>query len=88
MPIQKKILIAEENGEFLRNMLNAFRGFGFECITVAKDGAEVINAIEKFSPDIVVMESFMARFDALAVMQRMQAMKMQKSHVLPFLSIQ
>lgn len=78
MPNQKKILIAEENGEFLRNMLNAFRGFGFECITVAKDGAEVLNAIEKYSPDVVVMESFMARFDALAVMQRMQSAKLQK----------
>ncbi len=73
MPNRKKILIAEENGEFLRSMLTAFGGFGFECISVAKDGAEVLAAIEKHCPDIVIMEAFMARFDALAVMQKLQA---------------
>lgn len=78
MANQKKILIAEENGEFLRNMLNAFRGLGFECITVSKDGSEVLAAIEKHSPDVVIMESFMARFDALAVMQKLQMSNMQR----------
>lgn len=71
MTNQKKILIAEDSGELLRNMLNSFSALGFECITVPKDGAELLSAIEKHTPDIVVTEAFMARFDALAVLQRL-----------------
>ena len=48
---QKKVLIAEENGEFLKNMLASFRSFGFECISVPKNGEETVAAIEKYHYD-------------------------------------
>lgn len=73
---QKKVLIAEENGDFLKNMLSSFRDFGFECISVPKNGEEAIASIEKYHPDIVVMESFMARLDALAVLKLLPSMKL------------
>ena len=38
---QKKVLIAQENGDFLRNMLVSLRGSGFECISVPKNGGPV-----------------------------------------------
>ena len=79
---QKKVLIAEENGEFLKSMLNSLRSFGFECISIPKNGEEVIAAVEKYSPDIVIMEAFMARFDALAVLKLIGSMKLsQKPYV-------
>ena len=71
MQKQKKVLIAEENGEFLKSLLAALRNVGFECVTVPKNGESVLSAIEKFNPDVVVMESFMARLDALGVMRRL-----------------
>lgn len=73
---QKKVLIAEENGEFLKNMLASFRNLGFECISVPKNGEEAVAAIEKFHPDIIVMEAFMSRFDALAVLKLIPSMKL------------
>lgn len=73
---QKKVLIAEENGEFLKSMLNSLRSFGFECISIPKNGEEVIAGIEKYSPDIVIMEAFMSRFDALAVLKLAGSMKL------------
>lgn len=73
---QKKVLIAEENGEFLKNMMASFRRLGFECISVPKNGEETISAIEKNQPDIIVMEAFMARFDALAVLKLIPSMKL------------
>ena len=82
MTQQKKVLIAEENGEFLRNMLAAFRTYGFDCMSVSKDGEQAISAIEKFQPDIVIMEAFMARFDALAVLKLLPTVKVkQKPYV-------
>ena len=48
---QKKVLIAEENGEFLKSMLAAFRGFCFDCISIPKNGEiglEVHNDTDQF----------------------------------------
>lgn len=73
---QKKILIAEENGDFLKNMLVSFRGFGFECLSVPKNGEEVVASIEKQHPDIVILEAFMSRLDALAVLKLIPSMKL------------
>ena len=73
MQKQKKVLIAEENGEFLKSLLASLREAGFECVTVPKNGDSVLSAVEKFHPDIVVMEAFMARLDALGVMKQLSA---------------
>ena len=48
---QKKVLIAEENGEFLKSMTAALRGYGFDCISIPKNGEETVAAIEKYNPD-------------------------------------
>ena len=71
MQKQKKVLIAEENGDFLKSLLPALRNEGFDCVSVPKNGESVLSAIEKFTPDVVVMEAFMARLDALGVMRRL-----------------
>ncbi len=83
---QKKVLIAEENSDFLKNMLSSFRGFGFECISVPKNGEETVAAIEKHHPDIVVMEAFMARLDALAVLKLIPSMKLAEKPYIVVLS--
>lgn len=78
MQKQKKVLIAEENGEFLKKLSASFRSAGFECITVPKNGEDAAAAIEKYGPDIFVMEAFMARFDALEVLKLIPGMKIEK----------
>ena len=81
---QKKVLIAEENGEFLKSTLSALRGYGFDCISIPKNGEETVSAIEKYNPDIVIMEAFMARFDALAVLKLVSNMKLP---VKPYIAV-
>ncbi len=83
---QKKVLIAEENGEFLKNLLSSFRGFGFECISIPKNGEETISGIEKYQPDIIVIEAFMARLDALAVLKLLPTMNLQNKPYVVVLS--
>lgn len=83
---QKKVLIAEENGDFLKNMLSAFRNLGFECLSIPKNGEEVISSAEKFQPDIIVMEAFMARYDALAVLKLLPTVKLQHKPYIVVLS--
>ncbi len=83
---QKKVLIAEENGEFLKNMLISLRGFGFECISVPKNGEEVVSGTEKYKPDIIIMEAFMAKYDALAVLKLIGSMKLSPKPYIVVLS--
>ena len=86
MQKQKKVLIAEENGDFLKSLLSSLREAGFECVTVPKNGDSVLSAVEKFHPDIVVMEAFMARLDALGVMKQLGTGERQRPGCMVVLS--
>lgn len=86
MQTQKKVLIAEDNGEFLKKAVSSFRTYGFECISVPRDGAEVVKALEAYSPDIFVTEAFLAHFDALQVLKMMPTMKIKGKPITVILS--
>ncbi len=86
MQTQKKVLIAEDNGEFLKNVVSSFRTYGFECVTSPRDGSQVVKALETCSPDIFVTEAFLSHFDALAVLKLMPTLKMKKRPVTVVLS--
>ena len=75
---QKRILIAEESGEYLKRLTLAFRTAGFECITVPKDGAQVIKAVEAYAPDILLTEAFLSHLDAIAVIKMLPTMSLKK----------
>lgn len=64
-----KVLIAEDYVEFDQNNSNVFNGYGFESYFVSKDGLRVIEMIEEKKPDVVIMDLFMPRADAIAVMK-------------------
>ena len=81
MQTQKKVLIAEESGDFLKKTVSSFRTYGFECVTVARDGAEVAKALEAASPDIFVTTAFLARYDAIELLRRIPSMRLKKRPV-------
>ena len=86
MQTQKKVLIAEDNGDFLKNVVSSFRTYGFECVTVPRDGTQVLKALEASSPDVFVTEAFLSHFDALHVLKQMPALKLKKRPVTVVLS--
>ncbi len=86
MQTQKKVLIAEDNGEFLKNVVSSFRTYGFECVTAPRDGSQVIKALEACAPDVFVTEAFLSHFDALAVLKLMPTLKIKKRPVTVVLS--
>ncbi|MDR1254060.1 MAG: sporulation transcription factor Spo0A [Oscillospiraceae bacterium] len=62
-----KLLIAEDCEEFSQKDIAVFEEFGFEIIISAKDGLHLLGLIEKYSPNIVVMDLFMPKVDAIGV---------------------
>lgn len=73
MERRTQILIAEEGtqqGKLFRGVLSSH---GFDVSLVAKDGREVINRLKKQSFDVLIMDTFMPRLDALGVLKEINS---------------
>lgn len=64
-----KVLISENDKEFCTKCTALFQAYNFEPILAPKDGSIVVELIKEHQPDIVLMEVFMPRLDAIGVMR-------------------
>lgn len=62
-----KILIADENEEFRRICGEHLKKQGFELLPDAVNGEEAIVKIGKFKPDVVLIDLWLTKYDAAAV---------------------
>lgn len=81
-----KVLLTQEQNEFGNSCRRALEGAGCDVIPVAKNGNDVVRAIEKRLPDVVLMDAFMPGLDGLGVIKRVNAMKSVKRPVMCVLS--
>ncbi len=64
-----KMIITENASEFLQNDIKVFQSFNLSVEFCVKDGEELCGRIEHEQPDVVVMDAFMTRLDAISVMR-------------------
>ena len=64
-----KILITEGNASYQISLINLLRAREYDVIEVPKNGNEILRMIDLESPNIVIMDAFMAGKDAIGVMQ-------------------
>ncbi len=64
-----KLLIAEESEELNREAVAVFKNLGIESRIVQKDGVALLDSIKKYKPDVVIMDLFMPKLDAIGVMK-------------------
>ena len=62
-----KILISEDCAEFDREALDMFKHYSMDLSFLPKDGFKVIEIIENSCPDVVIMDLFMPRIDAIGI---------------------
>lgn len=74
MNSKAKILICEDNREFYAQCSSILRTYGFEPIQCPKDGTTALLLIEEEKPQIVLMDAYMAKLDAIGVMQKVHKM--------------
>lgn len=74
-----KILISEECAEFNKETLETFKNNHMELSFLPKDGFKVIEIIENTAPDVVIMDLFMPRIDAIGVINTVK----KNNNVLP-----
>ena len=62
-----KVLISEDCAEFDREALDMFKHYSMDLSFLPKDGFKVIEIIENSCPDVVIMDLFMPRIDAIGI---------------------
>lgn len=86
MTKRTKIMIAQEGNDFATHCSSFLSAYGFDVKTVAKDGSKIIESIKALEPDVVLMDAFMPRIDALGVLQQLKAVKLERRPVIALMS--
>lgn len=70
--VRPRVIFADDNAQFLDHTV---RLMAEECdiLCTASDGASAIELVERFTPDIAVLDITMPIMDGLAVAQRLRA---------------
>lgn len=76
-----KILLADQSKDFGTPCTSALRGYGFEVISVKKDGSILASSVASNSPDVLIMDAFMPGLDAIGVLGEMEKIKAEKSPI-------
>lgn len=82
-----RAMITEDGSETLHELAGILRSNGFEVTTVIKDGTQIV---EKFKdgerPDVLLMDGFMPKLDALGVLREIESMHLEKRPMVMVLS--
>ena len=72
MDNKRKVIIADENRDFVVPCSNLLKTYGLEAVIVPKDGQKLAEAIASEKPDGVLCDSFMPKLDAIGVMNHVK----------------
>lgn len=70
-----KVIVSDDDSNFLGEVSKIFPKFGISCSIIKKDGEQVLQYTEKFTPDFVVANFLMSHIDAIGVMSKIQMSK-------------
>ena len=73
-----KLLMTRDPAENIVEMKNTLEQYGIAAEFCSKDGEELISRISADSPDVVIMDLFMTRVDAMGVMRATKRSKPDK----------
>lgn len=86
MTKRTRVMLAQEGSDFANHCAAFLSSYGFDVKTVAKDGSKIIDSIKQLSPDVVLMDAFMPRVDALGVLTQLKETQLEKRPVIALMS--
>ena len=78
MEKKMKVLLADDSADFGCSCKNALQSNGYDVIVTHKDGAEVLKHLEQNAADVLLLDAFMPKVDAIGVMRGMEQMNLKK----------
>ncbi|MBE6773065.1 MAG: sporulation transcription factor Spo0A [Clostridia bacterium] len=83
---QISILMTKDSNEFSTHCAGFLTSLGYNVKCIPKDGSVVIDEIKSFQPDVVLMDVFMAKVDALGVLSKLKEQKLEKKPAIALMS--
>ena len=83
---QKKILMTQDGSEFATPCATFLTSSGFNVKCVPKDGSILLDEIRNENPDVVLMDVFMTKLDALGVLIKIKEQKFEKKPAIALMS--
>ena len=80
------VLLADNSEYFAVPCANTMKSKGLDVTMTEKDGQAVLAAIERACPDVVLMDFFLPRMDALGVLRSMHALELKKRPLVMLMS--
>lgn len=81
-----KVLVADNSIEMGQVCAATLKSFGMDVSTATKDGQEVIDSIVRETPDVVLMNAFMTRIDAIGVLHAIKNLDLNPKPVMLVMS--
>ena len=82
-----KVMLTQDGTEQIASLIRVLRTNGCEVMPVAKDGTQVIKQLSQGeTPDVLLMDGFMSRLDALGVLIGLEEMKLMPRPVVMVIS--
>ena len=66
-----RVLLTDDGTDEIKSLAEILTANGMKLSICDRDGASVLLFIEERSPDVVIMDAFLQRFDALSVLERL-----------------
>ncbi len=83
---QKRILMTQDGSEFASHCASFLTSSGFSVKCVPKDGSILLDEIKKDCPDVVLMDVFMTKVDALGVLMKIKEHKLERRPAIALMS--
>ncbi len=71
MPIQKRILVVDDEPDVVKTLSKALRRQGFDVVSAA-DGEQALERVKDSHPDLVILDIQMPKLDGIEVLQRIK----------------
>jgi len=72
-----KVLLADDTTEFGQKCAGVLRSYGMDVHMTAKDGRRILADVREASPDVVIMDVFMPKLDALGVLGEVGSLELK-----------
>ena len=79
-----KMILTEEVTDFSQDAQKVFQNFNILTTFCAKDGEELLSRIRSEEPDVVLMDSFMTRLDAIGVIRNIKRQNLKEPKLIVF----
>ncbi|HEX3027060.1 MAG TPA: sporulation transcription factor Spo0A [Clostridia bacterium] len=81
-----KVLVADNSIEMGQVCAATLKSYGMSVTTISKDGQEILDQINSEMPDVILMNAFMTRIDAIGVLNAIKNMNLPKKPLMIVMS--